>query len=106
MRISDWSSDVCSSDLRPGRRATTGRAKMQVRIGIFAVGAVVGPRLTLDHDIARRHIGPEDAVRKAERAIALREFLGRLGELHRDGAAVAGGVPGHSTVTDFARLRG
>src|SRR3546814_10196456 len=30
MRISDWSSDVCSSDLLPTRRKTTSKAKMAV----------------------------------------------------------------------------
>src|SRR5690606_1151316 len=91
---------------RPVARAAAGRAEMEVRVRIFAIGAIVGPRLARDHDITRRIIGPEDSVRKAERAVAFGDFFGRAGEAHRHAATMAMRLPAHSTVTDFARLRG
>src|SRR3546814_6204642 len=47
MRISDWSSDVCSSDLR-------GRGE--------EVGAYVGRHAALEIAIARKHAGRDDVV--------------------------------------------
>src|SRR3546814_17467255 len=39
MRISDWSSDVCSSDLRPCRSGAPSRAPVGQRVGIAVLVA-------------------------------------------------------------------
>src|SRR3546814_1372780 len=76
MRISDWSSDVCSSDLRLGRRLWRGR---------IAVGAVDRqidrkarplPRLAVGEDEARRLFDDSIDGRKPEPG-ALADVLGR-----------------------------
>src|SRR3546814_4638103 len=63
MRISDWSSDVCSSDLRPGRGAHAmafafrGHAiVLQVQDGLFQQQGVVRPRRV----IGRRVLVPPE----------------------------------------------
>src|SRR3546814_4771122 len=40
MRISDWSSDVCSSDLRPGTAFTTGHDRASNRRSVFVRGTL------------------------------------------------------------------
>src|SRR3546814_13111055 len=37
MRISDWSSDVCSSDLRNGDRLTVGRNRIELGLSIAVI---------------------------------------------------------------------
>src|SRR3546814_3671850 len=56
MRISDWSSDVCSSDLRQTCRTHTHRgasARMRPRAGVERRPGLVPPRRALDLDLAR-----------------------------------------------------
>src|SRR3546814_1788201 len=44
MRISDWSSDVCSSDLREGRRRRALRPEQRGRAAALGVGRQQAPR--------------------------------------------------------------
>src|SRR3546814_5138401 len=61
MRISDWSSDVCSSDLRTAERKLFGRHAMRaehlqrraigfLRIAFFELAILVRPALTIGND--------------------------------------------------------
>src|SRR3546814_11023999 len=52
MRISDWSSDVCSSDLRAGNRTTSGFLDRRVAAGV--IGMPVGVPDVGDRPAARR----------------------------------------------------
>src|SRR3546814_1664649 len=62
MRISDWSSDVCSSDLLAGRRAVLGDQAVHV-----VDGAVAGRAAARDQDRAAR---PAQVERCAEAGVA------------------------------------
>src|SRR3546814_2581136 len=53
MRISDWSSDVCSSDLQPGVL----RPRDQAMRGLHRVGLRAGQQVL---ELARRVVGVED----------------------------------------------
>src|SRR3546814_15207440 len=74
MRISDWSSDVCSSDLnrhravRPGRtcrsatrRADAGGVRIAVTIGGEALGAPVTPDEMIEQACAAEAAGSEES---------------------------------------------
>src|SRR3546814_3356611 len=84
MRISDWSSDVCSSDLHPGRSAD-----------VFRDGVPVGwigqlhPRLQraldLDHPVVAFEI---DLVPLRERAVPRARPLSKFPSVRRDLAFV------------------
>src|SRR3546814_8939676 len=61
MRISDWSSDVCSSDLRPlFHVAVAGAEIAQDRADLGEVGGGLFGRaqVRLRHDLHQRHAGP------------------------------------------------
>src|SRR3546814_7587767 len=64
MRMSDWSSDVCSSDLVPGQRLMTVRARDIARIVEYDPDPVLS---YLDPDA-----NPEYAAQNAERLAAYR----------------------------------
>src|SRR3546814_13487129 len=65
MRISDWSSDVCPSDLRPGgRRACPGRSRLKA--SAHALKHVLNTRLTPTSPRKRRG---DDAVDQATRSL-------------------------------------
>src|SRR3546814_16845870 len=54
MRISDWSSDVCSSDLRrPGRKASCGHCSRLARMPLCGA-----PLRMLEHDAMTGHSFP------------------------------------------------
>src|SRR3546814_4436253 len=60
MRISDWSSDVCSSDLygkaRPGQRRRAQRAFVEAGAGVGEAAAVAADHLMIGHEVmAERH---------------------------------------------------
>src|SRR3546814_17526412 len=78
MRISDWSSDVCSSDLEAVDPFAE-QAQHQCGIARRQAG--------LDHKIARRAVAPEQPHREA--AAALTAFV------HRDGG-LAGEIADHA----------
>src|SRR3546814_15965340 len=82
MRISDWSSDVCSSDLAAGRRAEvdrTGAQELERLVGAERehptdLGAVGGellfePALVLQQDGDGIVVGPVDADSSEERRV-------------------------------------
>src|SRR3546814_7129680 len=64
MRISDWSSDVCSSDLVPPleTRLHPGEARLEGRAGLERPRLVARPGAELAVAAARREIGVGDAV--------------------------------------------
>src|SRR3546814_18033901 len=59
MRISDWSSDVCSSDLKTGAGVTTG----VTHIGVAASGRPVTPDVAERVQALARSIWPDGRVR-------------------------------------------
>src|SRR3546814_1465661 len=62
MRISDWSSDVCSSDLRPGHRRKTCRAQVRsYGILLAEARAQAGPASRNDDDQRQRDLRPRPA---------------------------------------------
>src|SRR3546814_12528240 len=74
MRISDWSSDVCSSDLIDGQRvdAVAGRAVKQY-IALPDLGERIAFLGQLERD---RRLGALDALRDDRLADAQREIIG------------------------------
>src|SRR3546814_20651720 len=88
MRISDWSSDVCSSDLKPGRDLDD---MLQRRAGSGKGCLEVGDRLAgLDDDV------PEDdravlAARQLARAEQQIAVAPELGERRALGGVISGG---------------
>src|SRR3546814_7507173 len=58
MRISDWSSDVCSSDLCPSERSC-GCVKLCVNCGFQAEGVNAVPLRTVDGKSSRIDAAPE-----------------------------------------------
>src|SRR3546814_15602893 len=50
MRISDWSSDVCSSDLGPGHVRQDRGARPEHAIGIRGGAQMLGPEVALEAD--------------------------------------------------------
>src|SRR3546814_5302195 len=61
MRISDWSSDVCSSDLRRGRRAARGGTAPPAprdRLGAWNIGRCRKMRLVHQPGFLHRDAGP------------------------------------------------
>src|SRR3546814_20886502 len=69
MRISDWSSDVCSSDLQGARAAARGEAHRHLVRRFRARDAGVIDLATVDgRDLARHHdAGAGDAGRRSQR---------------------------------------
>src|SRR3546814_2652080 len=67
MRISDWSSDVCSSDLPPCVRALGSQRKARIRISIIPIGicpassqeSAVQSVETLEQDGRKIHARPQ-----------------------------------------------
>src|SRR3546814_4427190 len=95
MRISDWSSDVCSSDLIAGGEVEAGRAHVVAGLAGFlhdnrtlARGAVTGLGVLLDDDgvgaLGQRRAG-KDAHRLAGRHLAVEEAAGRHRADHLQG---------------------
>src|SRR3546814_7572482 len=71
MRISDWSSDGCSSDLQPPPELVVGQGeKHQSRIG--------GDLL---HDAVEMDVGPDHRPEMAHRLHILERADGRLGDI-------------------------
>src|SRR3546814_17277716 len=76
MRISDWSSDVCSSDLAAARSPIDALLASRERPGealrladtILSRDATHCPALTVRADILLRHGRPAGALRSAQRA--------------------------------------
>src|SRR3546814_10120875 len=72
MRISDWSSDVCSSDLALGDAVGLDRGDRHHRVDRGHVhdgaGAAVGARALLHHLARRRLAAEEDALEEIGRA--------------------------------------
>src|SRR3546814_10090749 len=68
MRISDWSSDVCSSDLKDSLAAQSGQAVLQI-IAVEPDGKILG-RIMLGGDTEGRHdiAGGKDAADQIGRA--------------------------------------
>src|SRR3546814_9455097 len=100
MRISDWSSDVCSSDLRVRRFVAVvvrgdARARIvaKVAVDVDDAGGQIFPR-PVDHPIAfgDREVRPADAldlaVRQQHRAIRSEEHTSELQSLMRISYAV------------------
>src|SRR3546814_13906373 len=74
MRISDWSSDVCSSDLTPTMRGVIDldSGGVTVRVGVLGGGNVGGPLIELI--AARGHeIGARTGLRLQVTRIAVRD---------------------------------
>src|SRR3546814_4694322 len=69
MRISDWSSDVCSSDLREGRRRRALRPEQRGRAAALGVGRQQAPR-PADRDEAGEaaDVAAPDPLDRAERS--------------------------------------
>src|SRR3546814_7707367 len=92
MRISDWSSDVCSSDLRliGDARLMSGDARKLLRVGLanYAAGALLMPYGRFaEAALAERH----DVERLAQRfGVSFEQVCHRLSTLQRPGAR---GVP-------------
>src|SRR3546814_1039954 len=88
MRISDWSSDVCSSDLRliGDARLMSGDARKLLRVGLanYAAGALLMPYGRFaEAALAERH----DVERLAQRfGVSFEQVCHRLSTLQRPGA--------------------
>src|SRR3546814_12600510 len=65
MRISDWSSDVCSSDLFAGKRITQAKASQPVRISGWSALPAAGTPFVV-----------ADTKKEAEKFTALTEAVG------------------------------
>src|SRR3546814_10862057 len=106
MRISDWSSDVCSSDLRGRRRADEDNADARAGLGesgVLGQKAVAG----MDRLRARRLGRLEDRV---DAQIALRgrgrpDAVGGIGIGNMGGGPVGLRVEGDAAQTEAARDR-
>src|SRR3546814_5558601 len=81
MRISDWSSDVCSSDLDHGRHHAADRIEVDAHGEILERGAPVGEEAQFDR-------GQREFV--AELGITLAELAGNAVEGRVDGEAGLG----------------
>src|SRR3546814_10442761 len=90
MRISDWSSDVCSSDLQERRRRGSGpgievqqRRRLELTGGVeAAAGGVPAQRLGLgqpgqvvDGRLARHRVGPGFVARSEEHTSELQSLM-------------------------------
>src|SRR3546814_6444999 len=84
MRISDWSSDVCSSDLIVGDVIVEAGAEREIFIGVAVVERIeredpAGDREAVDHRILELHRGLETLalviVAPAERCAQRRGYL-------------------------------
>src|SRR3546814_11797860 len=117
MRISDWSSDVCSSDLDIDHlgnrriRAVGEMAENVFRSGLVRVERAVRERLALAED---ENLTPQDLINVKPVSAAIKEFIGSsqlsqfrdqtntLSEVthtHRVFAPVTGGLIRKSTVS-------
>src|SRR3546814_7079280 len=74
MRISDWSSDVCSSDLR---------RDLQLAVAHLAQHILAGVRHTLETGQAEKSAGSLDRVHQAEDVAKQLLVVGILLELHQ-----------------------
>src|SRR3546814_7460670 len=105
MRISDWSADVCSSDLRERQRAIAGvpaRAiEKQILAGLKSEhrqrGKVVAPRFAAEQDREMRLHAPELARHGQRRHDVVAQFRPRVGADAQIavGLVVEDGVAGH-----------
>src|SRR3546814_19061025 len=97
MRISDWSSDVCSSDLR---RRPACEIDPESDLGALAVTVAVGPLTPTEVAMALRHgCAEEEAMQKAGLIEAAVLFLPGhaevlVGEAHAHLHSTSGVVPG------------
>src|SRR3546814_10639018 len=83
MRISDWSSDVCSSDLDPDLMAKIELAMGDLRSAI-GKGRPIAEVEAANAEVARLFVEAEAAL-APERASASSSFLGAFGVLLREG---------------------
>src|SRR3546814_16330932 len=67
MRISDWSSDVCSSDLLPARQHPAGRLAGNLRAPLRRRAIDTRRRRSPDHEEPTAHAGRTAAHRSAAR---------------------------------------
>src|SRR3546814_6093434 len=66
MRISDWSSDVCSSDLRESARSAM-RAPMKARVHVALKNGVLDPQgKAIEHALAALGFAGVDDVRQGK----------------------------------------
>src|SRR3546814_13047382 len=97
MRISDWSSDVCSSDLRPlFHVAVAGAEIAQDRADLGEIGGGLFGRaqVRLRHDLHQRHAGPVPVDERHTRMMvvqALSRVLLQVQAGHAEGLHVAVG---------------
>src|SRR3546814_7514660 len=80
LRISDWSSDVCSSDLRPQAPAATARPAARSRLHLFAaqVPQVVAEHAAGDH-AHHQHLEHEAHAQLAAEQVVDRSETRRVG---------------------------
>src|SRR3546814_8912807 len=85
MRISDWSSDVCSSDLRPHRRwCPLAREPLLLRLRAEVAGLVSRTSRLADDEAVRRPVFPHISARDMEPASLGRgqryaAYIGKIG---------------------------
>src|SRR3546814_15458995 len=89
MRISDWSSDVCSSDLAGAGALGAGRAQVEIELGVEVAAGDRGQQAAAVDD-GELAVGPD--VMQAGRRRVQAEARGRTaGESERKRAVGAGG---------------
>ena len=82
------------AERRPGGAAATGGAKMDAD---HPVAPHVGGRRARDADLVGRVISDPPRQLATQRAVAVGDPLGAVGEFDADVAAVAGGLDGHES---------
>src|SRR3546814_11579229 len=80
MRISDWSSDVCSSDLDPFKVAAEGREDTRLRIDVDRANRDAA---TAQFDYMKAQAEAEKARAEADKAAQASEQDKKIGELRQ-----------------------
>src|SRR3546814_20932806 len=83
MRISDWSSDVCSSDLLPGPPDRIGQMPFQLRRIEGALARQLLPAIFGRVEASRRHRVAQFVFRLIPHRIAAEALFGTQGQLDR-----------------------
>src|SRR3546814_9835665 len=88
LRISDWRSDVCSSDLRPGAHAEVGHQAVGAAEGEAAGAEALAQSLQIDRTVLQAGDQPHLALLVAQEevldVVAGQLAAQRLGLLHRE----------------------